>query len=190
MAKVIDITAQTDPNVHGGHMAQYDPDGIILHHTGSSDEYGDAYWLSHYHSNPVSTNQMIQRDGTIVQIVPNNVVAWHAGTSCLNGRYDCNGWCIGLEICNNGQGEKFTDAQYQTVAETIAYNCALFEIQDKDISSHARVAACAGRHDKYDPYGWDWKRMWQRVDEIRADWPWPIPVWYDSTSGSRIMSTE
>jgi N-acetylmuramoyl-L-alanine amidase len=186
--KVLDHTANTDPNVHGGQMAINDPDGIGLHHTGSTNEAGDEAWLSHYHTNPVSINQLVKRDGTIIQIVPNNVVAWSFGASTLSGRSDCNAWCIGVEICNNGIGEVYTDAQYEAVAQTVAYNCALYHIPDLHVSSHARVALPAGRKD--DPRGWDWKRMWSRVDELRANWPYAINEWHDNgMTDHRVMST-
>lgn len=176
MAKVIDLTAQTDPNCHGGHMAQGDPNGIILHHTGSSNEAGDVAWLSHYHAKPVSVNQLVKRDGTIVQIVPNDVIAWHAGDSVLNGRADCNEWCIGVEICNRGDGtEPYTEAQRESVAQTVAYNCALYHIPDRNVSTHAHVALPPGR--KTDPLGWDMAAMWARIHEIRAQWPYKIALW-------------
>lgn len=187
--KVVDKTADTDPNVHGGTMAVGDPQGVILHHTGSTGEAGDEYWLSHYHDNPVSINQLIKRDGTIIQIVPNNMVAWHAGTSVLAGRGDCNGWCIGLEICNDGVGEAYTDAQYEAVAQTVAYNCARYHIPDLHVSSHARVALPRGR--KNDPLSWNWPRMWARIDELRLAWPFGIPEWHDNgiAIDPRVQST-
>lgn len=188
MAKVLDITAQTEANVHGGVMGTNDPSGILLHHTGSTGEIGDIAWLSHYHQNPVSINQLIKRDGTIVQIVKNNVIAWHAGVSEWDGRNDCNSWMMGIEICNNGVGEAYTDAQYESVAQTVAYNCALFQIPDRDVTSHARVALPPGRKD--DPLGWDWHRMWARVDALRAAWPFaPLAEWHDH-AGCRVMSTK
>jgi N-acetyl-anhydromuramyl-L-alanine amidase AmpD len=171
-------------------MAVGDPSGICLHHTGSKNEAGDIYWLSHYHTNPVSVNQLVKRDGTIVQIVPNDVVAWHAGYSELNGREACNEWCIGVEICNAGDGkEAYTDAQYESVGETVAYNAARYHINDRNISSHARVATNPpGR--KTDPLGWDWLRMWAVVDRLLANWPasWGIPKW--NGVGYRITSTK
>ncbi len=188
MATVVDMTAQTDANVHGGKMAAGDPSGVLLHHTGSTGEDGDISWLSHYHANPVSINQLIRRNGTIVQIVKNDMVAWHAGVSQWDGRADCNAWMMGVEICNAGNGvELYTDAQYESVAQTVAYNCALYKIPDRDVTSHARVALPAGRKD--DPLGWDWHRMWQRVDQLRAQWPYaPLAEWHDHT-GCRVMST-
>lgn len=176
MTVVIDHTANTDPRVHGGVMAANDPDGMILHHTGSKNEAGDEAWLSKYHDNPVSTNQMVKRNGDIVQIVANNMIAYHAGVSILNGRGNCNAWCIGIEICNAGDGkEKFTDAQYESVAQTVAYNCALYHIPDKNVATHAAIALPVGR--KHDPLGFDLERLWARVREIRSAWPFGIPMW-------------
>lgn len=173
---VIDKTANTDPRVYGGRMPLGDPSGVVLHHTGSTSEAGDEQWLSTFHDNPVSCNQLVKRNGTIIQIVANDTVAYHAGVSLLNGRVDCNGWCIGIEICNKGNGvEKFTDAQYEAVAQTVAYNCARFHIGDSYVASHAKVALPPGR--KVDPLGWDFSRMWKRIAEIRADWPFDIPLW-------------
>lgn len=176
-ATVIDRTAYTDPRVFGGKMAEGDPSGIILHHTGSGSEPGDQNWLSSYHANPVSINQLVRRNGVIVQIVPNDTVAWHAGLSILNGRGDCNSWCIGIEICNRGDGqEPYSDAQVEAVAQTVAYNTARYQIPDRNVSTHAHVALPAGR--KNDPLKWPLERMWTRVHELRQAWPFAdIPMW-------------
>jgi N-acetyl-anhydromuramyl-L-alanine amidase AmpD len=177
IAKVIDHTKNTDANVHGGKMAAGDPSGMILHATASKSEAGDESWLSHYHDNPVSINQLVHRDGTIIQILPNDTIAWHAGLSVLNGRTDCNEWCIGVEICNADDGvEPYTDAQYESVAQTVAYNCARFHIMDRQVATHAAVALPAGR--KRDPYHFDLVRMWKRVGELRQNWPFSdITMW-------------
>lgn len=184
------INRPADPDVHGGRMAAGDPQGIILHHDGAgkNGEAGSIAWLSHYHANPVSTNQYVKRDGTIVQIVANNLIAWHAGLSQWMGRDDCNAWCIGIEIANAGDGvEPYTVAEYESVSQTVAYLCALYHIPDHNVTSHARVALPAGR--KNDPLGWDWARFWKRVDAIRATWPYApeVPEWHEVPI--RVMST-
>ena len=171
--QVIDKTDQTDPRVYGGVM---EADGVLLHHTGSRNEAGDEAWLSQYHPNPVSTNQMVKRDGTIIQIVPNNRVAWHAGASVWDGRPDCNSWMIGIEICNAGTGnEPYTAAQVEAVAQTVAYNCARYKIPDRNVTTHAKVALPAGR--KNDPKGFPLEMMWNRIRGIRQAWPFDIPMW-------------
>jgi N-acetylmuramoyl-L-alanine amidase len=174
---VIDKTAETDPRVYGGTMTDGGPQGCIIHATGSSSEAGDEQWLSTYHANPVSIQQLVKRDGTIIQLVSNSKIAWHAGASSLNRRSDCNSWCMGIEICNRNDGkEAYTDAQYESVAQTLAYNCARYHIPDANVATHARVALPAGR--KNDPLRFDMARLWARVQEIRTAWPegWP-PMW-------------
>jgi N-acetylmuramoyl-L-alanine amidase len=143
MAKVVDYTAHTEGAAHKVYDER--PHGeasikmIILHHTGSQNEQGDLDWLSNWHPNPVSTHQLIQRSGTIVQVVANVHRAWHAGESSWLDLEDCNTWSIGVEICNNGMGEAYTEAQLQTVAETVAYNCARYHIPDRYVATHKQV---------------------------------------------------
>lgn len=176
MARVIDISAQTDPDIHGGLMAEGDPSAIILHHTGSRNEDGDIYWLTHNHPDPVSVHKVFKRDGTIVKLLPDRTIAWGAGRSVLNGRADCNTYALQYEIANAGDGsEAYTDAQYESVAQSVAYDCALYYIPDSWVSEHGAVALPPGR--KNDPLGWDLPRMWGRVLQIRTHWPFGIPMW-------------
>lgn len=173
--KVVDVSAQTDSRVYDRRPnGAASIGGILLHHTGSSNEAGDQEWLSHWHTDPVSIHKLIKRDGTIVQIVPDADRAWHAGVSTWRGRSDCNSWMVGYEICNRGDGvEPFTDAQYETVAQSVAYQCALYRIPDSCVARHLDVCVPPGRKD--DPRGFDMARMWRRVTEIRTSWPagWP-----------------
>ena len=60
----------------------------------------------------VSAHLLIRRDGGLVQYVPFNRKAWHAGKSSFNGREECNEFSIGIELegCDN---EGFTAEQYE-----------------------------------------------------------------------------
>jgi N-acetyl-anhydromuramyl-L-alanine amidase AmpD len=49
-----------------------------------------------------SAHLVIGRDGEIVQLVPFNLVAWHAGSSEWGGRTRVNDWAIGIELVNRG----------------------------------------------------------------------------------------
>ena len=40
----------------------------------------------------------IKRTGEIIQFVPFDKVAWHAGVSNYRGRNDCNEFSIGIEL--------------------------------------------------------------------------------------------
>ncbi len=44
----------------------------------------------------VSAHLLIKRDGLIIQFVPFNKRAWHAGKSSFNGRNNCNDFLLAL----------------------------------------------------------------------------------------------
>ena len=68
----------------------------------------------------VSAHVLIRRDGTLVQYVPFNRKAWHAGQSCFNGRDNCNDFSIGIEL-EGSDHESFTDIQYTVLAGVTRY---------------------------------------------------------------------
>ena len=45
----------------------------------------------------VSAHVLIKRDGEIIQFVPFNMRAWHAGESSFEGKDNCNDYSIGIE---------------------------------------------------------------------------------------------
>lgn len=64
----------------------------------------------------VSSHLFIRRDGTLIQFVPFNLRAWHAGKSAYRSRPNCNDYSIGIEL--EGQtSSAFTHAQYVCLAE-------------------------------------------------------------------------
>ena len=150
--------------------------GMLLHSTGGRNSLA---WLSTYHANPVSIHKLVPKhmpDGNAghYQIVADHMRAWHAGDSLWGGRADWNDFSIGVEIENLGDGmDPYTDEQYETVAQIVAYNCALYRIGDDWVRDHREVAMPPGR--KTDPVGWDHERMWRRVLAVRTEWPqgWP-----------------
>jgi len=78
------------------------PEIVVLHDTAGSLNPGSSrdYLAS---SSAVSVHFVIERDGTITQLVPTNRRAAHAGQSSFHGRADCNGFSIGIEIVNPGR---------------------------------------------------------------------------------------
>ena len=66
----------------------------------------------------VSAHAVIRRTGEIVQYVPFQQRAWHAGQSCFDGRERCNDFSIGIEMegCDD---QPYTEAQYIALAATV-----------------------------------------------------------------------
>lgn len=63
----------------------------------------------------VSSHLLIRRDGAVVQYVPFNRKAWHAGKSVFEGRAECNEYSIGIELEGTDDTE-FTEVQYERLA--------------------------------------------------------------------------
>lgn len=63
----------------------------------------------------VSSHLFIRRDGEVVQFVPYQQRAWHAGKSSFQGRQSCNDFSIGIELEGTDQ-LPYSDAQYLALA--------------------------------------------------------------------------
>ena len=86
------------------------PDTIVLHYTAGSNGLASAYYLTRPDVT-ASAHLVIDRKGDIIQLVPFNVEAWHAGKSFHLGRINLNRYSIGIELDNLGklrrEGERF-----------------------------------------------------------------------------------
>lgn len=104
----------------------------------------------------VSAHALIRRDGGVVQFVPFNRRAWHAGVSKYRGRSDCNDFAVGIEM--EGTDEiPYEDAQYSVLAVLIdTLRIAYPSLSKHRVVGHADVAP--GR--KTDPGpAFDWQRL-------------------------------
>ncbi|HZZ91272.1 MAG TPA: 1,6-anhydro-N-acetylmuramyl-L-alanine amidase AmpD [Usitatibacter sp.] len=104
-------------------------------------------------STRVSSHFLIRRDGELVQYVPTELRAWHAGASEWKGRTRCNDFSIGIEL-EGADDIPFEDAQYGTLA---ALTRALRgRYGDVDMAGHSEVAP--GRKTDPGPF-FDWARF-------------------------------
>ena len=102
----------------------------------------------------VSSHLFIDRDGSIMQFVPFDKKAWHAGVSNFNGRENCNEFSIGIELEGTDELE-YTQQQYDSLVEVSRELMVLYPLITKDnIVGHCDIAP--GR--KTDPgkaFDWD-----------------------------------
>ena len=103
----------------------------------------------------VSAHLLIRRDGGLVQFVPLDKRAWHAGVSCFQGRERCNDFSIGIEL-EGTDHQPYTDAQYQRLIETTRQIQGHFPAITPDrITGHCHIAP----ERKTDPGpAFDWDR--------------------------------
>jgi AmpD protein len=105
----------------------------------------------------VSAHFLIRRDGELIQFVPCELRAWHAGVSSWKGRERCNDFSIGVEL-EGADTLPYTDAQYRCLADLTR---ALFHHYGPlDTAGHSDIAP--GR--KTDPGpAFNWKRFLSAV---------------------------
>jgi N-acetyl-anhydromuramyl-L-alanine amidase AmpD len=87
----------------GGRMV---PSLIVLHDTADRPAPKDTVnWFASAECK-VSAHFVVERDGSIIQMVECDQKAFHAGKSTWKGRANCNGFAIGIEIDNPGKLDK------------------------------------------------------------------------------------
>lgn len=80
------------------------PEIVVLHDTaGRLDKGNSAAYLASANVAKASVHFVIERDGTVTQLVPTNRMANHAGKSSYHGRSGCNAFSIGIELVNPGK---------------------------------------------------------------------------------------
>ena len=101
----------------------------------------------------VSSHFLVRRDGELVQFVPLEARAWHAGASRWRGRERCNDFSVGVEL-EGTDDSPFADAQYVQLAFLLRSLRKLLPI--KDLAAHSDIAP----ERKTDPGGdFDWTRL-------------------------------
>ena len=153
------------------------PDGvvtdlIIVHGISlPPGEYGGP-WIDRLFTNPldwgahpyfrqiegmrVSSHLLIRRDGEVVQYVPFQARAWHAGVSNFAGRERCNDFSIGIEL-EGTDDTAYEIVQYRELARVILALCNAYPaLSLQRLVGHSDVAP--GR--KSDPGEcFDWPRL-------------------------------
>ncbi|MBT9584476.1 N-acetylmuramoyl-L-alanine amidase [bacterium] len=111
----------------------------------------------------VSAHYVVDRDGTIVQMVDERASAWHAGVSELEGRPGVNDFSVGVELINLNDGkDPYPNAQVAALARIIQDLRSRWSVPDGRIVSHASIARPVGR--KSDPLGFDFERLYRVLD--------------------------
>jgi|TARA_B110000263_G_scaffold242930_1_gene249042 AmpD protein len=93
--------------------------------------------LAELESVKVSSHLFIRRTGELIQFVPFNRRAWHAGASSFGGREHCNDYSIGIEL-EGTDTIAYEEAQYEVLADVCASLMASYGIMD--ITSHSIIA--------------------------------------------------
>ena len=91
------------PN-QGGPFAPDALDTIIIHFTATASAAAAIHTLcDDKRENKVSAHLVVARDSAVTQLLPFDIIGWHAGVSQWGTRSGFNKYAIGIEIDNAGQ---------------------------------------------------------------------------------------
>ena len=154
---------------------------IVLHYTGM--ESGEAA-LARLRdpAAEVSAHYLVDEDGTVHRLVPEDKRAWHAGASHWRGITDVNSASIGIELVNPGHEHgyrEFTEAQIEALVPLMQEIKDRYGITRGNIVGHSDVAP-ARKDDPGELFDWE------RLARFRLALPRPNkyltdPLWSDAS---------
>lgn len=110
--------------------------GIVIHYTANpnSDAIDNRNYfenLKDTHATSVSSHFIIGLDGTIIQCIPLDEIAYASN--------DRNIDTISIECCHKKKNGAFTDATYQSLIKLTAWLCGEYDLKEEDIIRHYDV---------------------------------------------------
>ncbi|MFZ2102874.1 MAG: N-acetylmuramoyl-L-alanine amidase [Oricola sp.] len=154
-------------------------DILLLHYTGMESGPGAEDWLCDPKSE-VSCHYIVHEDGRIVQMVPEERRAWHAGTSFWKGETDINSRSVGIEIVNAGHEFGLPDYPDRQIEAVIALSRGILSrhaIPAERVLAHSDVAP-GRKRDPGELFPWAWLAA-----EGIGHWVEPAPL-----GGGRFFS--
>lgn len=117
-------------------------DMVVLHYTGMPTAAAALQRLTDPQSK-VSSHYMIDEDGTIYRLVPEDKRAWHAGLAFWRGVRDVNARSIGIELVNPGHEfgyREFPVVQLDALIALLKDIASRYEIMPGNYVGHSDVA--------------------------------------------------
>ncbi|MFV3074145.1 N-acetylmuramoyl-L-alanine amidase [Niveispirillum fermenti] len=128
---------------------------LILHYTGMRTG-ADALARLCDPQAEVSAHYLVEEDGRIFQLVPDDRRAWHAGASFWAGDRDINSRSIGIELVNPGHEfgyRPFPQAQMRAVTALAGSLMRTHAIPARHVLGHSDIAP-ARKQDPGEKFDW------------------------------------
>lgn len=130
------------------------PEFVVIHYTAMESCAAAAARLCDPEIE-VSAHYLIDYNGTVHALVPEEARAWHAGAGQWRGLEDINSRSIGIELANDGS-EPFPEPQMAALEVLLSGIMARWHIPPQGVIGHSDMAP--GR--KSDPGArFDWQRL-------------------------------
>jgi len=142
------------------------PTFVVIHHT-SNDAIEPALATLTDPARQVSAHYVVERDGSVYQLVDERERAWHAGRSRWGSDTDLNSSSIGIELDNNGR-EPFPEPQVVALLALLTDVQGRYRIPATNFLGHGDIAPDR----KVDPSAlFPWKRLADRGFGLWCDAP-------------------
>jgi N-acetylmuramoyl-L-alanine amidase len=131
-------------------------DMLVLHYTGMKDGPSALARLRDTAAG-VSSHYVVEEDGTVFRLVPEEKRAFHAGKSRWQGDMDLNSRSIGIEIVNGGHDfglPPFPDVQIEAVIELSRGILSRWPIPQSRVVGHSDIAP-ARKQDPGELFPWE-----------------------------------
>jgi N-acetylmuramoyl-L-alanine amidase len=154
-------------------------DTLILHYTGMKSAQ-DAIDRLRDPEARVSSQYVVDEDGSVSRLVPEDRRAWHAGISYWRGNTALNGRSIGIEIVNPGHEWGYRDfpaLQMAAVCDLCLSILSRHKIPPRNVIAHSDVAPDR-KEDPGEKFGWE-----DLARNAVGLWPFGVP---DLGSGGAI----
>jgi N-acetylmuramoyl-L-alanine amidase len=135
------VRDRPSPN-HDARPAEEPVDILVLHYTGMRTAAAAIERLCDPASR-VSSHYVVEEDGLVWRLVPEDRRAWHAGVSFWRGHQTLNGRSVGVEIVNPGHEwgyRAFPPAQMAAVRDLCAGILARHPIPARNVVAHSDIA--------------------------------------------------
>jgi len=129
---------------------------VVLHYTGMESAEAALERMRDPEAQ-VSAHYMIDEDGTVTRLVPEDKRAWHAGRSYWRGITDVNSASVGIELVNPGHEwgyRPFTEAQMEALIPLLAAILRRHDIPLANVVGHSDVAP-ARKEDPGELFEWE-----------------------------------
>ena len=171
---MLDIREAPSPN-HDARTPGVPIDILLLHYTGMQSA-AEAIARLRDAAAQVSAHYLIDEDGTVHRMVPEDRRAWHAGASRWQGESNINARSVGIELVNPGHEwgyRPFPDLQMTALEKLARVIVDRHRIPSSRVLGHSDVAPMR----KQDPGElFDWGRLarlglglWPRADFSPSD---------------------
>ena len=163
-ADPVEVVERPSPNF-GERRGVAEPSLVVLHYTGMETAEAALERLCDPECE-VSAHYLIDREGTVHQLVEESKRAWHAGAGRWAGHDDINSLSIGIELDNDG-GSSFAAPMMAALETLLADILTRYRLDPKAVIGQSDIAPDR----KADPgRRFDWRRLARRGLAI-----WPEP---------------